>query len=126
MTEVVVCEPDFFGAEQESDPLRLQFGADGCPRMLIQSPYWLLQNALTHCRRSYNQCAIGDGFGKRLIFLGLMQQVRRPDRRAGLAKPSPEGIPQPQPVSAKIAHGTSRSPNVQWIARPHQHNHKTV
>jgi hypothetical protein len=126
MAEVVVREPDFLGAEQESDPLCLQLCANGCTRMLIQSPHRLLQHALAHCRRSYNQGAIGDGFGNRLIFLSLMEQVRGPDRGTSLAKSGCEGIHQPQPMSAKIAHRTSRSPNVQRIARPHQHDHETV
>ena len=126
MAEVFVGQPDFFGAEQESHSLRLQLLANRCAGVLVEPAHRLLQYAIAHGCRSHHQRAIGDGLGHGLVFLRAVEQVRGADRGASLAKPSREGIHQAQPVSAEIAHGTSRGANVQRIARAHQHHHETV
>jgi len=68
VAEIFVRQPDFFRAEQKSNSLRLQILADRAAGDFVEPAHRKLQSPIAHCRRPYNQRAVGDGLSNGLKF----------------------------------------------------------
>src|SRR5579863_188643 len=86
----------------------------------------MLQCAISNGRGPDHQGAIGNGGGNGLEFLRLLEDGRSTHGRFGLPKTETVRIHNSQMTRPEIAHGASSCPNVEGIARTHQHHNQIV
>ena len=125
VAQVAPREPVLLRAKQQGHAAGLQPLANQA-RAIFQAPERMLQFPVTHRRRPYYQRAIGDRLGYALVLLRLLQQRGCADRGFCFAKCHFIGIHYAQAEKPKVAHGTSRSANIERIARRHQHHAQVV
>ncbi len=68
-------KPDFFGAEQKSNPPGLELLANRGAGRFVEVAHGLLQCAIADRGRPHNQSAIGHSFGNSLEFFRRLEQV---------------------------------------------------
>src|SRR5439155_15824712 len=87
VAEVFVREATLLRSEQQSDTptLRTQLPPDQ-KRGSRQGSQWMLQFSMLQRRRSDHQGAVCDRLSNALVFLSMVEQPGRADRRASLAK----------------------------------------
>ena len=125
VAHVVVGEAELLGAEQQGDGGLRQAAGDQA-RAILQAADGMLEFPMTDGGGAHNQAAIGDGLGDARELLGRLEQGRRADRRARLAKSHVVGVDHAQAGEAEVGHGTCRRSDVERVARGNQDDAEVV
>jgi hypothetical protein len=111
MTEVVVGQTFFFGAEKDGDAILAEALANQWTGE-VESTQGMLDVAIADGGRADNQAAIGDGFLNGGAFLGLTQERRSTYGGAGFAKGFFVGVDDAKMRGTEVAHGASHGTDV--------------
>ncbi len=125
MTEILVRQPEFFGAEQEGYGPLNQGPADQT-RAVLEAPDRVLQLAVSDGGSTHNQAAIAYGIGERGELLRGAQQGRRAHGGARFAEGHVVGFDHAQAREAEIRHGARGRSDIERVPRGNHHYGKIV
>ena len=115
VSQVVVAKTVFLGPEEQGHGPRCESFIKQLSAVFEAAQRMVQLTALSGGGAD-NKRAIGDGFGKRLVFDGLFENRAGVDRRLRLAECDFVGVDQTQVRETEVAHGARGRADVQGIA----------